>query len=103
MVIAAGLAAAVAQNRQAPGKSIGKISTQGDLIVFTLDEGALGQANLFDLAKRTLRFRPDAGGYRVEPAAFAWDADRGPEAPPRPPVSLGSFAFPFAGRTWDTI
>jgi len=100
---AAGLAAAVAQNRQTPGKSIGKISTQGDLIVFTLDEGALGQANLFDLTKRTLRFKPDAGGYRVEPAAFAWDAERGPEAPPRTPVSLGSFAFPFAGRTWDTI
>lgn len=91
------------QNRAAPGKSIGTITTQGDLIVFTLDQDALGKANLFDLAKRTLRFRPDNGGYRIEPAAFSWDAEFGAEAPPRTPVPLGTFAFPFSGRTWDTI
>jgi hypothetical protein len=50
-----------AQNRNAPGESIGTITTQGDLIVFTLDEDALGKTNLFDLTKRTLRFRPDHG------------------------------------------
>ena len=48
-----------------PGKSIGSIATQGDLIVMTLDEGALGHANLFDLAGRTLRFTPDGASYRV--------------------------------------
>jgi hypothetical protein len=31
-----------AQGRQEPGRSIGTVSTQGDLIVLTLDEGALG-------------------------------------------------------------
>ena len=97
------LGAVVAQNRQAAGKSIGTISTQGDLIVFTLDEGALGRTNLFDLAKSTLRFRPENGGYRVERPAFAWDADVGAEAAPRTPVALHTFAFPFSGRTWDTL
>src|SRR5262249_36860547 len=76
------------QNRQAPGTSIGTISTQGNLIVFTLNEDALGRTNLFDLTKQTLRFKPDHGGYRVEHPAFAWDADFGAEAAPRTPVSL---------------
>ena len=44
-----------------PGRSIGTISTQGDLIVMTLNEDALGKANLFDLVRRTLRFTPQAG------------------------------------------
>ena len=86
-----------------PGKNIGKISTQGDLIVFALDEGALGSANVFDLAKRTLRFTPDEGGYRVETTAFAWDAESGSEAAPRTPVRLRNFTFPFAGTQWDTL
>src|SRR5262249_45166127 len=30
-----------------PGHSIGKVSINGDLIVFELDDGALGTANLF--------------------------------------------------------
>jgi hypothetical protein len=93
-----------AQNRNAPGKPIGTISTQGDLIVLTLDEGALGQPHLFDLVKHTLRFRPDGGGYRIEQAAFAWDADFGDALPPRTtPVSLHAFSFPFSGKKWDTL
>src|SRR5262249_7188230 len=48
-----------AQFRQEPGRSIGTISTQGNLIVMTLNEGVLGKPNLFDLAHRTLRFIPD--------------------------------------------
>jgi hypothetical protein len=103
LVAGVAVAAVFTQNRQAPGKSIGTISTQGDLIVFTLDEGALGRANLFDLAKRTLRFTPDKDGYRVAPAAFEWDADIGSEAAPRTPVSFRNFSFPFSGRTWDTL
>ena len=55
-----------AQNRQEPGHSIGTVTTQGNLIVMTLNEGALGHANLFDLSKRTLRFTPEASGYRSE-------------------------------------
>ena len=92
-----------AQNRQAPGKSIGKISTSGSLIVFELDEGVLGHAHLFDLVKHTLRFTPDAGGYRVENAPFVWDSEFGDEARGRTPVTLHDFAFPFSGRTWDTL
>ena len=92
-----------AQSRQEPGHSIGTISTQGDLIVFTLDEGALGTANLFDLVKHTLRFAPEAGGYRVENAALAWDADYGDQAAPRAPVALHNFTFPFSGKSWDAI
>ena len=91
------------QNGQIPGKSIGRISTQGDLIVFTLDEGALGHANLFDLVKHTLRFTPDGGGYRIEHPAFAWDADFGTQATPRTPVPLHNFSFPFSGGKWETL
>jgi hypothetical protein len=32
-----------------PGHSIGKVSTDGNLVVMELDDGALGKANLFDL------------------------------------------------------
>ena len=90
-------------NRQTPGKPIGKIATRGDLIVFTLDDGVLGKANLFDLAKHTLRFTPDRGGYRVENAAFAWDGDFGAEVPPRTAVSLRNFSFPFSGSQWNAL
>jgi len=54
------------QGRQEPGHSIDKISAQGDLIVMTLAEGALGKANIFDLVRQTLRFTPDGSSYRVE-------------------------------------
>ena len=33
-----------------PGQPIGKISTDGELMVMELEDGALGKANLFDLA-----------------------------------------------------
>lgn len=41
-----------AQTGQPAGRSIGKISTNGDLIVFELDEDALGKTNLFDLGPK---------------------------------------------------
>lgn len=88
---------------QEPCRSIGSVSTQGDLIVLTLDEAPLGGANLFDLVKCTLRFTPDATGYRVENTAFVWDAEFGAEVGPRTPVALHSFAFPFSWRTWDSV
>jgi hypothetical protein len=96
-------AAAPQQGRQDPGKSIGTIRTEGDLILFTLDEDALGRANLFDLAKHTLRFTPEAGGYRAENTAFAWDSDFGEQPAARSPVALHNFAFPFSGKTWDAL
>jgi hypothetical protein len=73
LIVALLLMPVSAQDQQpAAGKAIGSISTHGDLVVLTLDDGALGRANLFDLAKRTLRFTPESDGYRVENAAFEW-------------------------------
>jgi len=93
---------AAAQDRQAPGHSIGKVSTHGDLILLTLDDGALGKANLFDLAGRTLRFTPDTGGYRIENVPLDWDADFGSELTTAQ-APLHKFAFPFSGKQWDSV
>ena len=35
-----------AQYRQEPGRSLGTVTTQGNLIIMTLDEGVLGKPNL---------------------------------------------------------
>jgi hypothetical protein len=92
-----------AQPRQEQqGRSIGKVSTDGNLIVMELDEGALGKANLFDLVGRTLRFIPEGHGYRVENVALQWDSDFG--APINAPqVTLHKFKFPYSGKSWDTF
>ena len=71
--------ALMAQDEDRPGRPIGKVSTQGDLILMELDQDALGKANLFELAGETLRFIPDRAGYRVESVALQWDAEFGPE------------------------
>ncbi len=91
-----------AQRFQEPGKSIGTISTHGNLIVMTLDEGVLGKANLFDLARHTLRFTPDGSGYRVENLAAQWDSDFGP-AMTGSQATLKNFEFPFSGKSWNTF
>jgi len=93
---------AYAQRFQEPGKSIGKISTHGNLIVMTLDEAVLGKANLFDLAHHTLRFTQDGSGYRVETLPVAWDSDFGP-AMTGSQAALKNFSFPFSGKTWNTF
>jgi hypothetical protein len=67
-----------------------------------LDEGALGQANPFDLTGRTLRFVPDHGQYRVQNTLLQWDSDFGPELPGQD-AKLRKFAFPFSGKTWDSF
>ena len=91
-----------AQSRQAPGRSIGTITTQGNLIVMTLDKGALGTSNLFDLSHRTLRFEPEGGRYRVENLPEHWDAEFGsPMTSGR--ATLGRFAFPFSGKSWNAL
>jgi hypothetical protein len=61
------------------GKSIGKISTLGKLIVLELDENALGKENLSDLEGRTLRLSPVAGGYEVASFPLRWDPEFGSE------------------------
>ena len=91
-----------AQDDDRPGHAIGKVSTQGDLVVMELDQDALGRANLFDLVGRTLRFTPDRAGYRVENLALQWDADFGPELSGAE-ATLHQFAFPFSGKTWNSF
>src|SRR5450432_977060 len=90
------------QSRQEPGHSIGSVSTQNGLIVMTLNEGALGKANMFDLARRTLRFTPEGAAYRVESGPLRWDSDFGAELT-EPTAKLQHVAFPFSGKTWDTL
>ncbi|MBI1764786.1 MAG: hypothetical protein HYR56_25530 [Acidobacteria bacterium] len=94
--------AAQSQIRQEPGRSIGTIRTQGDLIVMELNEGALGKANMFDLGRRTLRFTPEGTGYRAENVALKWDAEFG-AAITNPQITLRNFAFPFSGKSWEAL
>ena len=100
LLVAAG--ALSAQPRQEPGKPIGTVTTQGNLIVMTLDENALGKSNLFDLARKTLAFTPESGGFRVATGALEWDSDFGPELTASD-VKLHNFAFPFSGKSWDSL
>ena len=91
-----------AQDGDRPGHSIGKVSTSGDLIVMELNEGALGKANLFDLAGHTLRFIPQHSRYYVESTSLRWDPDFGP-ALSSADVTLHNFSFPFSGKTWNSF
>ena len=91
-----------AQDLQETGKSIGTVTTQGNLIVMTLNEGALGTANMFNLGKRTLRFTPDGPGYRIANLPVEWDADFGPETQAAQ-ITLHNFQFPFSEKSWDTF
>ena len=91
-----------AQERGEQGKSIGKVSVDGNLILMELDQSALGQQNLFDLGRSTLRFSPAKSGYRVEKTALQWDSDFGQKMS-GPQVTLHNFQFPFSGKTWDSF
>ena len=91
-----------AQMREESGKSIGKVSTVGDLILVELDEGALGKQDLFDLNHRSLRFIPSGSGYRVENLPLQWDSEFGEELEGST-VSLKKMKFPFSGKTWDSF
>lgn len=90
-----------AQNRQAPGHSLGSVTTQGNLIVLTLNEDVLGKAHLFNLAHRTLHFTPEGTGYRIENMPVRWDADFG--VPMTGGVGSLAFAFPFSGKNWTSL
>jgi hypothetical protein len=91
-----------AQQDNESGHSIGKVSTQGDLIVMELDDSAPGKANLFDFTGRTLRFAPDGFGYRAGSGPLNWDLDYGPELGSAE-VNLKRFAFPFSGKLWNSL
>lgn len=95
-------AASHAQFGDEPGHSIGTVTTHGNLILLTLNEGALGHANLFNLVHHTLRFTPEGAGYRVHNVPFSWDADFG-SALTSPAVTLKNFSFPFSGKTWNAL
>ncbi len=90
------------RGQQQPGKSIGKVHVEGNLIVMELDEGVLGTEVLFNLEGRTLRFVPEAGGYRVHNDALVWDAQFG-EQLSNPQVSLKNFEFPFSGKAFNSF
>ena len=88
--------------QRTPGHSIGRVSTNGDLIVIELDSAALGQPNLFDLVGRTLRFSPAGPRYRVTNQTLQWEADYGVELTGSD-VSLQRFTFPFSGQRWSSL
>jgi hypothetical protein len=91
-----------AQQESEQGHSIGKVSTRGDLIVVERKDGALGKANLFDLAGRTVHFIPEGSGYRVEAGALHWDTEFGPELTGAE-VTPHEFSFPFSGKRWNSF
>lgn len=91
-----------AQEQNAPGHSIGQVSTHGDLIVLELNGGTLGATNLFNLAGHTLQFSPDGSRYRIENGPLEWDSDFGPEIAAAQ-VTLHQFAFPFSGKRWNSL
>jgi hypothetical protein len=96
------ITAATAQERNTPGKSIGTVTTQGNLIILTLNDDALGKPHLFDLSHRTIRFTPDGTRYRVETLPEAWDNDFGPELKD-PHATLSKITFPFSGQKWNEM
>ncbi|HXW91766.1 MAG TPA: hypothetical protein VEK33_14540 [Terriglobales bacterium] len=85
-----------------PGHSIGKVTTQGDLIVMELDDDALGKANPFDLVDKTLHFIPTGSRYQLESTTLQWDSDFGSELQ-GDEVTLHQFAFPFSGQRWNSF
>jgi len=90
------------QEREEQGKPIGRVSAVGNLVLMELNQGALGQESLFDLARHTLRFAHGPAGYRVENLPLQWDADFGQKITD-PRVSLTNFTFPFSGKNWDSF
>jgi hypothetical protein len=81
---------------------MGKLTTIGNLIHIEVGEGVLVPEHLFDLDRRTLRFTPQAGGYRVENLPLRWDPDFGPALEGRT-VRLTSLRVPFSGKTWNAF
>jgi hypothetical protein len=102
VLLSLGWGSAPAQDRREQGRSIGKVSVRGKLILVELAKAALGRAHPFDLEGRTLRFVPDGSRYRIETVPLRWDADFGPTLAGAQ-ADLRGFAFPFAGRSWRSF
>ena len=88
--------------KQVPGRKIGNVTTQGNLVLLELDEGVIHNHNLFDLDNRTIRFTPGGAGFRAENLPLEWNAATGSPLS-GDTVRLTRFAFPFSGKTWDTL
>ena len=88
--------------KQVPGRKIGNVTTNRNLVLLELDEGVISDQNLFDLDKRTIRFTPAAGGFRAENLPLQWDAATG-SAIQGDAVRLTKFTFPFSGKNWDAL
>lgn len=103
ILLSLGLAAAAnPAHGQMQGRSIGSVTTRGELILIELDTDAVALPNLFDLEGRTLRFVSESRGYRAENLPLQWEPDFG-ERLETPKVALEHFAFPMGGRTWDSV
>jgi hypothetical protein len=96
------LRSSCAQQQNEPGRSIGKVSVRGDLIVMELEDSALAKANLFNLVGHTLRFTPEGSRYRVSNGILQWEADYGAELAGAE-VTLHQFPFPFSGKRWNSF
>ncbi|MEP0843042.1 MAG: hypothetical protein HRF43_10070, partial [Phycisphaerae bacterium] len=81
------------------------VTTQGHRIILELEPGDWRPGNLLDLQGKTIRFTPDAGGYRAEALPLQWEFFFGNEltGTPSAHVEIVSFAFPFSGRQWSDL
>ena len=91
-----------AQDDTTSGRSIGKVYVKGELIILEVNDGALGKANLFDLAGHTIHFTPEKNRYLVTLGPLNWDSNYGPELTTAV-ASLHSFEFPFSGKAWKSF
>lgn len=87
---------------QMSGRSIGTVTTQGDLIIVELSPDAVPLPDLFDLEGFTLHFTPESEGYRAEKRRLRWDPELGAEVEGAP-MALEHFPFPMAGSLWDSM
>ena len=85
--------------------AIDGISTTADnqILVELMPEDTT-PANLFDLNGRTLVFTPDGeGGYSREVQPLTWEEHIGAVVADGAMIVLESFAFDFAGQSWDSF
>ena len=101
VVLAVGITSPLAARRP-QGRPIGKVTTMGNLIHIEVDEGVLAAEHRFDLDRRTLRFTPQPGGYRVENVPLRWDPEFG-SALQGNTVTLRNLRIPFSGKTWNSF
>lgn len=94
------LAGDVARTRAIDGISI---TADNQILVELMPEDTT-PANLFDLNGRTLVFTPDGqGGYSRQVQALAWEEEIGEAVADESVIALESFAFDFAGQSWDSF